>query len=293
MKRLQVITALTLMAVSTAMGQQELPQELPGGEAGADSTATPAYMRPVETGPDAPTQSFGNRDDLFRRQIENTIATPSVFAPTMPLDLHSGSTVVTAPGMVMFPLWQGGSLTASGSSNSMPGMMGIEQGNLTFTQQFGQFTLTAYASASHYGYFRGLQTAYGFGGSLSYRINDRWAVTVFGSYSTPLHPLTAGMAGYMSAPNFGGYASYEINEHWGINVGAQTTRSLVTNRWEAQPIVEPYYKINGRAAIKVDVGGILYNILQNASESRNGYRANPTIGPPVGGPPPVAPHPGR
>lgn len=190
-------------------------------------------------------------------------------------------------------LWDGASISASGQTVSLTGMGAIERGRLSLIQRVGPVTLTAYGSASHYGYFRGMQTAFGFGGSIDWRISPRWSLTLFGSYSTPLHPLTPGMAGYMDAPNFGGYASYDINEHWGISVGAQATRSLVTNRWEAQPIVMPYYKINDKAAIQVDVGGILYNAIKDYSESRTGHRANPTIGRPVGGPPPVAPHPGR
>lgn len=195
-----------------------------------------------------------------------------------------------AYGVADIASWGTGGVYASGSTMSMPGMMGLESGRINVSQSFGPVTVTAYASVTKMGYFRGLNTSYGFGGQIDYRINDRWSVTLFGSYSSPFAPLTPGMAGYMPMPNFGGYASFDISDRWGVSVGAQATRSPYTGRWEAQPIVMPYYKVNEKVSIGADVGGLLYGILHNYFESREGHGGvNPTIGPPVGGPPPVAP----
>lgn len=235
------------------------------------------------------TSSVIDRESIDR--VESTLRLPSVFAPVG--NLYRTPSMVAMPGMVGFKLWKGASITVDGASASMPGLMGIESGRLTFNQDFGRFSFSAWGNVDKFGYFRGLQTSWGFGGQLSYRFNERLSMTVFGSYSSPLNPHTVAMAPYISAPNFGGYVTYDINDHWGVHVGAQATRSLVTNRWEAQPIVMPYYKINGQAAIGVDVGGILYNVLKDYSSRKNSQYGNPTIGPPVGGPPPVAPHPGR
>lgn len=272
-----------------AFAQNEMPEKLMPPMNPNDSL--PTYMRSVG---DIELSDSISRSGLstafmlkkFESTLKSSFYDQSRFPAITSVDIGN-------PGFVGFSLWDGAQLGVSGSSTSLPGMMGIESGSLSFTQQLGNLTVTAYGTASKFGYFRGLQTVYGFGGSVSYRINPRWSITAFGSYSTPLHPLTMGMAGYMSAPNFGGYVSYEFNDHWGVNVGAQATRSLVTNRWEAQPIVEPYYKINGKAAIGIDVGGIIYNAIRSYNENRQGYRANPTIGPPVGGPPPVAPRPDK
>ncbi len=189
--------------------------------------------------------------------------------------------------------WRGGAVTASGSSTSMPGLMGIESGRITINQSLGPLTISAWAGADKFGYFRGLQTAYGFGGQIDYMINDRWSVTAFGHYYTPIHPLTPAMAGYMSTSGFGGYASYNINDHWGISVGAQATRSLVTNRWEAQPIVTPYYRVNKKVSIGIDVGGIIYNLAKDYLESHNDNNRNYSGPPaPMGGNVP-RPSPGR
>lgn len=286
--RLSITLLALLSALFSAMAQQELPDRNPALPLPGDSVHS--FMRPVSPDAIAPSPEPNLEKAEMLSNVKSTLSLPSVFAPA-PVRLDSP--VVTAPGYAGFHLWKGASAYATGSTTSLPGLMGIESGQVGFTQQIGNLTVSAYASANHYGYFRGMQTYFGFGGSLNYRFSPRLAITVFGSYSTGLTPLTPAMAGYMSAPNFGGYVSYDINEHWGVNVGAQATRSLVTNRWEAQPIVEPYYKINGKAAIGVDVGGILYNVLKSHSEQKNGYRSNPTLGPPVGGPPPVAPRPDK
>ncbi len=165
--------------------------------------------------------------------------------------------------------WNGGSISASGAATLLPGMMGIESGRLNFSQSAGAVTFTAWAEAMKYGYFRGLQSGWGFGGTLGYRINDRWSVTLFGEYYSPVHPLTPGMAESMSIPRFGGYASYNFNDHWGISVGAQASRSLFTNRWETSPIVMPYYRVNRKVSLGIDVGGILYNAVRSYIESRD------------------------
>lgn len=230
-------------------------------------------------------------------ESSHSIVSPSMeFSPEYKREISSLATDwrihgvdVPMPGVAGIVSWQGGSLWAHGGAVSMPGMMGVESGSLSLSQDFGRFTFTGAVTATKYGYFRGLQTGYGFYGSLGYRISDRWSVTVFGSYSTGLHPLTPAMAGYMSAPTFGGYASYDINEHWGVSVGAQATRSLVTNRWEAQPIVQPYYRFNKNVSIGVDVGGIMYNVVKDYVEGKRRGGGNPVMAPPRQGPPPVAP----
>lgn len=201
-----------------------------------------------------------------------------------------------SPGNIYSPLFSNNSisLNATGSQISMPGFMGIEKGSLTAMFNHGPLTLTAWAGAEKFGYFRGVQSAWNFGGQINLRLSDKWSLTAWGEYVTPLHPLTPAMAGIMSSSNFGGYASYNISDRWGISIGAQATRSLVTNKWEAQPIVTPYYRINKRVSIGVNVGGILYNIAKDYID-RKSYNNHPMPGtgnpsrPPIPTPAKVAP----
>lgn len=172
--------------------------------------------------------------------------------------------------------WGNGGIYGNRSTTDLPGLMGIDNATITLIQNFGALNITAWADATKYGYFRGMQTSYGFGASLTYKISEKWSITAFGRYYTPLHPLTPAMAGMMNSSRVGGYASYNFNDHWGISVGAQATHSLVTNRWEARPIVTPYYRINKDVSIGVDVGGILYNIARDYIDNHNKNTHSPT-----------------
>lgn len=196
---------------------------------------------------------------------------------------------ISMPADGRIAMWYNGGVFGAIAVNEMPGMMGIESGSITLVQQLGRFTFTTHADAVKYGYFNGLTTSYGIGGSLSYRINDRLSVTMFGNYYTPTGNVNPAMAGYISLPSFGGYVDYRFSERWGVKVGAQSYRTSDTGRWHTQPMVIPYYRLSEKAEIGVDVGGILYNIIRSSRGKSFQNMGNPTIPPPVGGPPPVAP----
>ena len=70
------------------------------------------------------------------------------------------------------------------------------------------------------------------------------------------------MIGYYGRSTFGGYFDFQINERWGVQTGAQTVQQVGTNRYKAEPIVTPYYRINKKVAIGLPVGQILYHILK-------------------------------
>jgi len=195
------------------------------------------------------------------------------------------------PGVADIVSWGSGGVYASGSRENLPGLMGIESGALNFRQQIGAFTLTMFGSAVKYGYFRGLSTSYGFGGELSYRINDNLGITLFGAYYSPAGISQAAMMGNVNVSTFGGYVDWRFHEHWGVKVGARSYRSVAYGgRWETLPVVTPYYRTSGGAEFGVDLGGILYEVVRNASGKKWGGYGNPTIGRPDFGPPPIRPH---
>lgn len=193
------------------------------------------------------------------------------------------------PGQASIYSWGSGGFFASGERSNLYGLMGIESGAIDFRQRIGAFSFSIYASAAKYGYFRGLSTSYGFGGSMSYDFNEHLSMTLFGSYASPAGITQPAMMGYVAAPVIGGYLNWKASEHWGVKVGAQSYRSIASGRWEAQPIVMPYYRTSGGAEIGVDVGGMLYQVIRQASGGSWGNQGNPTIGRPDFGPPPVAP----
>lgn len=266
-----VVTLMAFLAVLSARAQTEVADSS-GMVSGPGSV--PSFMVPAGEGEISPTAA-----DSY---LHSVMEYDRMMMPYRRLWNPARAIEVPYSGPSLFS-WPGGMVTASSSTVSMPGMMAVESGGLNFVGNYGPVTLSAGVTAAKYGYFRGLQTSYGFNARIDYRINDRWSLTLFGSYYTNVHPLTPAMAGYMNVPLFGGYASYNFSDHWGISVGAQANRSLVTNRWEAQPIVMPYYRFNKDVSIGVDVGGILYNLLKDYVDDNNGRAYGPPPSP--SGPP--------
>jgi hypothetical protein len=203
-----------------------------------------------------------------RNETGNTI--PGFF---FPLQYYSS----ILPGQTTLANWSSGSLTAAGQTAVMPGMMAVDGGEIILRQQMGNFTLEAYGAANHYGYFRGLDTQWGAGGSLTYQVNDNLSLTAFGAYYTSTGIMQPAIMGYVNYPVYGGYANYRFNKsRFGIKVGAQSYYDPLRKAWEAQPIAMPYYHFNG-GDLGIDVGGILFQLLQDHNMKRN--PGNPTIAP--------------
>ncbi len=189
------------------------------------------------------------------------------------------------PGAANLHTWDNGAITAYGSSMSYPALLGRESGRMNFRQNFGNLVLNLNATVDKYGYYRSLARSYGFGGSLSYRFSEKLSLTLFGSYSQNTGIGQAAMFDMVSVPSFGGYLDIKLSDTFGFMVGAQSHHSLSSGHWEARPMLTPYVNLGGIGPIGVDVGGILYEVLREKT-----YRhANPTLGPPVGGPPPIRP----
>lgn len=173
------------------------------------------------------------------------------------------------PGMFS---WKSGAVIVSGNSAQLPGMMAVDNGSIDVYQAAGNFTFNAGATATKYGYFRGLHTQYGVHGSATYRFSPALSAVVFGSYyfgRPPVLgnglPMTPAMLGYYNRNSFGGYADVAINEMFGVHVGAQMVQRTGTMRYEAEPIVSPYIRAGRKKNIKIElpVGQIMYNVLKH------------------------------
>lgn len=195
-----------------------------------------------------------------------------------------------APGSVDLWQWRSGGITASGQTEVMPGLMKTDQGALTLQRWFGSVEFSVFGSATKYGYYRGLSTQWGVGGSLTYLINDNLSFTAFGSYYSPTSLTQPAMLGYVNTSTYGGYFNYRFGDsRFGVKVGAQRyyCGPSGAGSWETQPIVMPYYQLRKGVEFGVDLGGILYQVLRN-SDHFGGASGNPTIAPPKN-PGPVLP----
>lgn len=185
-----------------------------------------------------------------------------------PLDLHLPIFPFT-PGVSSLFQWKSGAIVAYGSTRPFPGLMQIESGELSIYQSADNFSFHTGGMVNKYGYFNGLHTQYGLNGSISYQFTPRLSATIFGEYyfGQPPRmangmPMPPAMIGYYGRSTFGGYFDVQINERWGVQTGVQTVQQVGTNRYKAEPIVTPYYRISKKVAIGLPVGQILYHILK-------------------------------
>lgn len=259
------ISVIILAAAMNLSAQTEHPDSLSTAPVATPSAAlsTPAGS-PHSEKPDTEVP-------VYHPEADTSLPASTLTAPSF----H-----YTMPQWGRIAAWDNGGLYGETSMLAMPGMMGMETGRLTLTQRFGNLSVSAYAAAVKYGYYGGLTRSLGFGGSISYDFNEHLGVTVFGSYYNNTSGLRPSIAGYMNLTTFGGYFDYSINNRWGVKVGGQSYRTS-SGEWHAQPIVMPYYRISKDAAIGIDVGGIIYNAVQQNRE-RHSHRQNynPTIAPP-------------
>lgn len=182
-------------------------------------------------------------------------------------DSLSMSRFAFVPGVATVASWRNGQMLASGYQRVMPGLMQVDHGSLGVSQTAGDFSFYAGASADKYGYFQGLYTQYGLGGSVSYRFNPRLSLTLFGNYyfgSTPYMagglPMSPAMMGYYQTNSFGGYFDYRADSRIGVLFGARTVQQIGTDRYRSEPIVTPYVKV-GKIGIGLPIGQLLYGLL--------------------------------
>ncbi len=179
-------------------------------------------------------------------------------------------------------VWNGGAAGAYGGIDHYPGLMAIETGGIFLRQNFGKVTFETQAFAEKYGYFNGLTTTYGIGGNFEWRIDEKLSLHAFGTYrrNNVMLPSPA-LQGFAGTSYYGGFMRWDTSSHWGIDVGAQNVYNTSLRSWEVKPIVRPYYKFSNGKTIGVNVGSILYGILQATNVITNQGPRNPTIGPPV------------
>lgn len=272
-----------IFAAMPALAIDELPQS---------DNNMPSSEYKAATSMDSTEVQLSDDYSIIGFPTQSTSIPPSFVAPESSpygINLHLPA---IQPDPSMIAGWNGGEVTGNVQVKSLPGMMTINQGRITLTQRLGNVSISAYGEGVKYGYFRGLTTSWGYGGEITWRPSGKIAFTLFGAYYTPLTLRTAPnssglrpeMVDFLSVTRFGGYADISLGENWGIMVGAQAYRGTSSGSMEVVPIATPYYKINGKHKIGIDVGGIVYELLRKSNDWGS---KNPTIAPPSHPRPPV------
>ncbi len=166
-----------------------------------------------------------------------------------------------------------GVLFGSGGQTSVPGIGRFNNASLGYQQGLNdRLTLQVGVDAMKINMSHITGQTFSTSGSLMYRVSDRLAFKVFGSYDI-------GNSYGMSTNSYGATMSLDMSDRFGMEVGVQRYYDTMRGRWETVPVVIPYYNFD-KFKLGLDVGGILYEILRNAMFDKKGWSGNPTIAPP-------------
>lgn len=261
MKHKHLWALLLAVIPSVCFSQTELNDSISFGHSKFEGISMEGAVKP---------DSVSGAKNTEPYHFEYTPALHTLFPYTLaqPLDLHI-PILHSTPGHATMFQWNSGAIVASGDTRSFPGLMQIDSGEFGIYQSVGNFRFHAGGMVNKYGYINGLHTQYGLNGSISYQFTPRLSATIFSEYyfGQPPRmangmPMPPAMIGYYGRSTFGGYFDFQINERWGVQTGMQTVQQVGTNRYKAEPIVTPYYRINKKVAIGLPVSQILYHILK-------------------------------
>lgn len=158
--------------------------------------------------------------------------------------------------------WDNGAILGSSSYNTFTGMGNIASGSFLLTQDFGRFNFTGSVTGSKFHLDRNLYNDFNLSGRLSYRLSDRIYLNVFGNYSTGnIYHSMAAMP-FLPSTSYGGSMSIVVSDKFNLEVGANRYYDPFSKKWITRPVLVPTIDING-TKIGVDVGGLIYDIIQS------------------------------
>lgn len=164
--------------------------------------------------------------------------------------------------------WGGGVAYGFSSTNNLPGLGNFRSTSIGIKQQFGRFTVTGAISGYKYHINRNTYNDYGISGRVSYQINPHFSVSVYGNYSVNHVQESPASAPYTNSSCFGGSVHYHASETFGAEMGVRRVFDPEQNKWKTVPVVEPTVNVGG-CEVGIDVGGIIYDIIDNNNKKKH------------------------
>jgi hypothetical protein len=171
--------------------------------------------------------------------------------------------VNTIQGGKLFTPWRGSAIIVSGGADSMPGLLDRESGALTLYQNAGRWSFSASALADKYRFvgMGFLQTRYGVGGTVGYKVSDVLSLHAFGYYYGNSSMISPAVNPYLATTNFGGYADIKFHKNFGVDTGVRRYLNPMTGQWVTEPIVSPYVRFNNGQKFGFDFGHLLKGLI--------------------------------
>ena len=211
-----------------------------------------------------PTQAPINMEERFVVEKLNLTQPYYPLFTTDPTPLHKGEYRVG--GIVKG--FSNSAILGSGSQSNLIGMGVINTANLTYLHRVNnQLSYTVYVEATKYNIPRNTTQQFGVGGTLDYQITDIVGFHLFANYMYGKNYYAVG--NLYGGSGFGGYFTVEMGERFGMGLGAQHYYNANIGRWETDPIVMPYFKLNNGGKIGFDIGGLIKTGIKNAIDNKH------------------------
>ncbi|WP_455672914.1 hypothetical protein [Phocaeicola sp.] len=138
-----------------------------------------------------------------------------------------------------------GVLSGFHSFTGLPTIGEMQNVGVMYTQQLNDFiSLTGGVYAAKYNVYGARFNDFGTQGRLSFRVNERMRINMFGTYSfNNKYGVTPMVQPYMNQTSYGGSLEFKISDRFGLEVGAEREFNVATRKWEIHPIISPvFYK---------------------------------------------------
>lgn len=138
-----------------------------------------------------------------------------------------------------------GILSGYHSFSGLPSIGEARNVGVMYTQQLNDFiSLTGGVYAAKYNVYGLRFNDFGANGKLSFRINDRMKINMFGTYSVYNgYGMTPASQLFMNQNSYGGTIEFKITDGFGIEAGVEREFNPMTRKWETHPIFSPvFYK---------------------------------------------------
>lgn len=180
--------------------------------------------------------------------------------------LHRGE---YSTGGMLHQFNRNGILLGSGSRTNLIGLGEISNASIGYYYQVNhRLMIGGYVGASALRAPHQSKNQFEVGSNLSYQIASGLVFHAYGNYAFGQpHPALGAL---YNTSSFGGYFAIDMGERFGLGLGGQTYYNTSSRKWEAAPIIMPYFKISEKATIQFDIGGILQEAIKHAVQSKNG-----------------------
>lgn len=241
---IRYVTVCALLA-ATSMRAQELSAGM-GGKHDSLALSLPKFRLNPSAGADMtlpPLNTFENirsNADLSGFEPSNRPALP----PSLRFRLNRNPAAYDFSEAGALTAWDTGYAFGSSSRTTMPGLLTRQSAGIGLTQTFGRLTVTAGLTADRFGLWRGIRTQFGVNGRISYQIDERLSLNVFGAYYNTTPYISPATLPYFSTSHFGATLDMQFSDRFGLEAGAQSNYDPYARRWMAVPVVSPYVRLN-------------------------------------------------